>query len=139
LSKLFGRFDRTDRSAILLLLAGLVCSFYMIKVGLYHALGTLPADSQKDAFRCAQSVIINSAAIGLILFAYLRQNREIRNVAILVTVVGGIKVFLYDLLGTHGLPLVFSVFSFGLAAAIESLALGKWTRQQPAGKELHTS
>lgn len=128
-SKLFGQFDRKDRSAIVLLLSGLVCSFFMIRVGLFQAMSTLPADSQKDAFSCAQSVVINSAAIGLIIFAYFRSNREIRNVAILVTLVGGIKVFLYDLLGTHGLPLVFSVFSFGLLAAIESLALGKWAKQ----------
>ncbi len=97
-------------------------------------MSALPADSQKDAFLCAQSVVINSAAIGLILFAYIRSNREIRNVAILVTLVGGIKVFLYDLLGTHGLPLVLSIFSFGLLAAIESLALGKWAKQT-ASKE----
>lgn len=128
-SGLFGKFDRNDRSAILLLLGGLVCCFFMIRVGLFQAMGSLPAEQQKDAFRCAQSVVINCAAIGLILFAYLRSNREIRNVAILVTLVGGIKVFLYDLLGTHGLPLVFSVFSFGLLATIDSLALGKWGKQ----------
>ena len=128
-SKLFARFDRNDRSAMLLLLAGLACSFFMIKIGLFHAVQTLSAAEQKDAFSCAQSVVINGAAIGLILFAFMRRNREIRNVAILVTMVGGIKVFLYDLLGTHGLPLVFSVFSFGLLAAIESLALGKWAKQ----------
>ncbi|NJD91877.1 MAG: DUF2339 domain-containing protein [Geobacter sp.] len=126
-SKLFGGFDRSDRSALLLLMAGLVCSFFMIRIGLYYALSSLPANAQKDAFRCSQSVLINAAAIGLIMFAFLRRNREIRNVAILVTAVGGIKVFLYDLLGIHGLPLVFSIFSFGLAASIESLALGKWT------------
>lgn len=128
-SKLFEQFDRSDRSAILLLLAGLGCSFFMIRTGLFHAMSALPADSQKDAFLCAQSVVINSAAIGLILFAYICSNREIRNVAILVTLVGGIKVFLYDLLGIHGLPLVLSIFSFGLLAAIESLALGKWAKQ----------
>ena len=127
-SKLFGSFDRSDRSALVLLMTGLVCSFFMIRIGLYHALLSLPASAQKDAFRCSQSVLINAAAIGLIIFAFLRRNREIRNVAILVTVAGGIKVFLYDLLGTHGLPLVFSIFSFGLAASIESLALGKWTK-----------
>lgn len=127
-SKLFGGFDRSDRSALILLLSGLVCSFLMLRIGLYHALLSLPAQSQKDAFRCSQSVLINAAVIGLIIFAFLRRNREIRNVAILVTVVGGIKVFLYDLIGIHGLPLVFSIFSFGLAASIESLALGKWTK-----------
>ena len=103
----------------------------MVKIGLYQAIQLLPAADQRDAFRCSQSVIINSSVIGLIVFAYLRRNREIRNVAIFVTLIGGIKVFLYDLLGTHGLPLVFSVFSFGLAAAVESLALGKWSKDTP--------
>jgi hypothetical protein len=42
--------------------------------------------------------------------------------------VGGIKVFAFDLFSTHGLPLVFSVFSFGQAALVESIALGKWQK-----------
>lgn len=137
-SKFFGSIDRNDRTAVILLLAGLACCFFMIRVGLSHAVNMLPPDAQRDAFRSAQSVIINCAAIGLILFAYLRRNREIRNVAVLVTAIGGIKVFLYDLIGVHGLPLVFSIFSFGLLAAVESLALGKWAKPA-AAKELHAS
>jgi hypothetical protein len=127
-SALFDAFDRNDRSAALLLLGGLASGFFMIRVGIFQAIQFVPAAIQRDSFRCGQSVLINAAAIALIVFAYLRQNKEIRNVAILVTVVGAIKVFLYDLLGTHGLPLVFSVFSFGMAAAVESLALGKWQK-----------
>lgn len=125
-SALFDTFDRNDRSAALLLLGGLASGFFMIRVGLFQALQFVQQEMQRDTLRCGQSVLINAAAIVLIIWAYLRQNREIRNVAILVTVVGAIKVFLYDLLGTHGLPLVFSVFSFGMAAAVESLALSKW-------------
>jgi hypothetical protein len=100
----------------------------MIRVGIFHAIQFVPAEMQRDAFRCGQSVLINAAAIVLIVWAYLRRNKEIRNVAILVTVVGAIKVFFYDLLGAHGVPLVFSLFSFGMAAAVESVALGKWTK-----------
>lgn len=133
-SALFDAFDHKDRSAILLLLGGLASGFFMVRIGLFHSLQHFPADMQRDAFRCGQSVLINSAAIVLIALAYFRQNREIRNVAVLVTLVGAIKVFLYDLLGTHGLPLVFSVFSFGVAAAVESIALGKW-QKQPAAHE----
>lgn len=125
----FGRFDKHDRSAVLVLLSGLISGFFMLRIALFQAIPMLPAEMQKDAFRCSQSVLINCAAIALILFAFLRKNKEIRNVAILVTVIGGIKVFLYDLMGTHGLPLVFSVFSFGMAAAVESIALGKWQKQ----------
>lgn len=135
-SALFDAFDRNDRSAALLLLGGLASGFFMVRIGIFQAMPFVPAALQRDAFRCGQSVLINGAAIALIVLAYLRQNKEIRNVAILVTVVGAIKVFLYDLLGTHGLPLVFSVFSFGMAAAVESLALGKW-QKQPAVQTRH--
>ncbi|MEI6306751.1 MAG: hypothetical protein WCP33_08015, partial [Deltaproteobacteria bacterium] len=128
-SVFFNRFDKDDRSAVLLLIAALVSGFFMMRVGIYQIVQMLPGDIHRDAFRCAQSVLINCSATGLIIFSYLRRNREIRNVAILVTVIGGIKVFLYDLIGAHGLPLVLSVFSFGLAAAIESVALGKWQKQ----------
>jgi len=127
-SALFDAFDRNDRSAALLLLGGLVSGFFMVRIGIFQAMQFVPAAMQRDAFRCGQSVLINAAAIVLILFAYLRRDKEIRNVAILVTVIGATKVFLYDLLGTHGLPLVFSIFSFGMAAAVESIALGKWQK-----------
>jgi len=128
-SSFFARLDRNDRSAVLLLIAGLISGFYTISIALFQAMPMFPAEMQRDAFRCAQSVLINCAAIALILFAFLRQNKEIRNVAVFVMVIGGIKVFLYDLMGIHGLPLVFSVFSFGMAAAAESIALGKWQKQ----------
>jgi uncharacterized membrane protein len=129
-SSLFNIIDQNDRSAVILLLAGLACAFLTLKICLYQAIQYLPATGQRDAFRCSQSVIINISIIGLIVFAYLRKNREVRNVAIFVTIISGVKVFLYDLLGAHGLPLVFSVFSFGLAAAVESLALGKWSKEK---------
>lgn len=129
-SSFFERFDNHDRSAVLLLLSGLISGFYMIRIGIFQLLQNMPGEMQRDTFRCSQSVLINGAAIALILFAYLRKDREIRNIAILVTLVGGIKVFMFDLLGTHGMPLVFSVFSFGAAAAVESLALGKWSKNQ---------
>jgi hypothetical protein len=127
---IFSRFDRHDRSAVLLLFGGLISGFYMLRVGIHQAVQMLPGEMQRDAFRCSQSVLINCAAAGIIIFAYLRRNGEIRNVAVLVTLIGGVKVFLYDLLGTHGLPLVFSVLSFGLVAAVESVALGKWQKQK---------
>jgi hypothetical protein len=125
----FSRFDTHDRSAVMLLVAGLISGFYMMRIVLFQGVALLPAVMQRDAFVCAQSVLINCAAIALILFAFLKKNREIRNVAILVMVIGGVKVFMYDLMGAHGLPLVLSVFSFGMAAAAESLALGRWQKQ----------
>ncbi len=81
-----------------------------------------------NALQCSQSVIINLSAIVLIFFAQAYYNREVRNVAILVTVIGAINVFLYDLFRAHGMPLVISVLSFGLATAVESVILGRWQR-----------
>ena len=124
----FSQFDHKDRSAVLLLVAGLICGFFMIRVAIFQTLQIIPAAMHQDIFRCSQSVFINGGAVALVLFAYLRRDKEIRNVAILVTLVGGVKVFLFDLLGTHGIALVSSVFSFGMAAAIESVALGKWQK-----------
>jgi hypothetical protein len=128
----FSRFDRSDRSAVLLLIGGLVSGFFALRIAIYQTLMAMPGGMQQDLFRCAQSVCINGAAIGLVLYAYLRRDKEVRNVAILVMLAGGAKVFLGDLITAHGLPLVFSVFSFGMAAAIQSVALGKW-QKQPAG------
>ncbi len=125
----FDRFDPHDRSAVSLLLAGLTSGFFMMRCVIYQTLQIFSGSVPPDAFRCAQSVLVNAAAVALILLAYLRHDRQIRNVAFLVTVMGGIKVFAYDLLGTHGLPLVFSVFSFGTAIAVESVALGKWPKK----------
>ena len=127
-SSFFGRFDTNDRSAVFLLLAGLTSGFFMMRCVIYHTLQMVYGQLSPDAFQCAQSVLINTAAVFLIVLAYLRRDKEIRNVAILVTVVGGIKVFALDLFSTHGLPLVFSVFSFGQAALVESIALGKWQK-----------
>jgi hypothetical protein len=129
-SSFFGRFDRHDRSAVFLLLAGLVSGFFMMRCVIYHALHFVYGAVSPAAFQCSQSVLINTAAIFLIVLAYLRRDEEVRNVAILVTVIGGIKVFVFDLFGTHGLPLVFSVFSFGQAALVESVVLGKWSKQK---------
>jgi hypothetical protein len=134
-SRFFARFDKKDRSAGLLLITGLVCGFFMTRIVLFQYLVSIAGSIPRDAFRCGQSIIINLAAIGLILLAYNRQNKELRNVAIFITVVGGTKVFLYDLLGAHGLPLVFSVFSFGMAAAVESVILGKWTKSSDSKKD----
>lgn len=127
-SSFFTRFDSQDRSAVLLLLGALTSGFFFLKVCVYHLLLNLPGNVN-NSFSCAQSIIINLAAAGLMLTAIYLRNREIRNVSILVTLIGAVKVFLYDLLVTHGMPLVLSIFAFGVVAALESIALGRWQRE----------
>jgi xanthine/uracil permease len=127
-SFVFSRFDQEDRSAVLLLLGALVSGFFTLRVGIYQGL-IAAGITGPGAFGCYQSVLINLSAIVLMVLALLRRNRELRNVAVLVTIVGGCKVFFGDMLAARGLPLVLSVFSFGLAAAIGSVVLGRWQRQ----------
>jgi hypothetical protein len=126
-SKAYSRFDQEDRSAVLLFLVALINGFLMLRVLLYLGLSSSPGDIT-NAFACIQSILINAAAAGLMLLAFLRRNKEIRNVAIMVTLIGGGNVFLSDLFSTRGFPLVASVFSFGLAVALESVILSRWQR-----------
>ncbi|HEY6007523.1 MAG TPA: hypothetical protein VIU40_04310, partial [Geobacteraceae bacterium] len=124
-SQVFSRLDKHDLGAVLLFIGSLVSGFFLLRTVVFQFLPALGGDLG-SSFPCSQTIIINLAAIGLILAASALRNREIRNVAILVLMVGGMKVFLYDLMGTRGMPLVLSVLSFGLAAALQSIILGRW-------------
>jgi len=132
-SAFFLKLDKSDLSAAVLLLVSLLSAFFMLRIVVYQFLGLLlPPETIDNAFRSAQSVIINVSAAILMLFALAHQKKEVRSIAILVTVIGAIKVFLYDLIGgMHGLPLVISIFSFGLSTALESFGLTRWHHFAP--------
>ncbi len=130
---LFAQVDTEGRSAVLLLMVALVNLFSLFRLGLFKGLEAM-GGSVPYAFNCGQSVLINVSAGALILYGFTRRDKEIRNLAILVTVIGAVKVFFFDLFGTEGLPLVISVFSFGLAAALESVVLSRWQRLEGLGQ-----
>ncbi len=134
----FDRFDPKDRTATLLLLTGLLCCFSVIRSVIHQTLLVVSGAVVPAVFSCSQSVLINGAGLVLIVLAFVRRNKELRNMAILITLAGGFKVFASDLLGIHGMPLVFSVFSFGLLVAVESIALGKWPKADSDGDEVET-
>jgi hypothetical protein len=135
-SAFFQRIDKGDFSAVVILLAALLSVFLMLRVIAHQVLAMilLPADLN-NALQCSQSVIINLSAILLMFFALTHRSREVRNVAILVTLIGAVNVFLYDLFRAHGMPLVISVLSFGLATAVESVILGRWQRMLPLAQD----
>ncbi|MGE5284391.1 MAG: hypothetical protein ACM3OG_05415 [Actinomycetota bacterium] len=129
-SPLFETYDTADLSGAVTLLAALTGSFFLLRAIAWWMI--VPAGpGGQETFQCTQSIIINLAALGLGLYAFRTRNREIRNVAILVIAVGAVKST-SDLLGTKGVPLVLSVFSFGLAAATQSITLSRWHRPSPA-------
>ncbi len=125
-SAYFAWLDRRDVGAIILLLSGLIGGFGILRLGLYLALGQT-ADA---AFACGQTIIINLGAIVLLVLGGRRRNREILVVALAVIFLGAIKVFFFDLFKTSGLPLVASVFSFGIVALTGSLILRRYQGEQ---------
>lgn len=128
-SPLFGTYDKQDLSGAVTLLAALTGAFFLLRVIAWWII--LPAGpGGPEVFRCTQSIIINLAALGLGLYAFHTRNREIRNVAILVIAAGAVASA-SDLLGAKGVPLVLSIFSFGLAAATQSITLSRWHRVPP--------
>jgi hypothetical protein len=77
-------------------------------------------------FRGGQTVFINLGAVFLLLAASSRKNNEILTVAIVVGLLGMLKSFVFDLFGIKGMPLVFSVFSSGVVAAVGSVVSTRW-------------
>lgn len=127
-SAFFSRFDKIDRSAVLVLLAGLANGYFMTMVLVYQGLLRYPDVQLAEAFASIQSVSINGAATVIMSLALAWRNKELRNVAILIIIIGGAKVFIGDMLSFSGLGLVVSVFSFGMAAALQSYALTRWQK-----------
>lgn len=126
-SIIFSRFDSGDYSGATLLLASLVGWFFLLRVIVYGILQRTAAGADvANAFSGAQSLVINGAAIVFYFLAHRRGNRELRSIALLVTLVGAAKVFFLDLVTLEGLARVFSVFSFGIVAAVASWVLGRW-------------
>ena len=127
-SAYFTRFDTRDISGVVPLLVSVGAGFLLLRAVLFALLpGAL------GAFQAGETIIINTGALVLFLAARFRRNVEVKWVAVLVTVMGGGKVFLYDLFRVKGVPVVLSVLSFVVAAAIGSWVLGKWQGQEENG------
>ncbi len=139
-SQAFERFDKHDLSALLPLFAGLTNGFFMTMAIVYYFLQNYYRGDIATALSGAQSVTINLAAILLIFLAIYRHNKELRNVAILLMIIGGSKVFIIDLFRISGTWLVAGIFAFGIAAALQSLVLARWKtdpteHKQPIGEK----
>jgi hypothetical protein len=124
-SAFFTVFDRGDYSAVILLVLGLFQGFSAVNFLASAILSGVGSEAAKT-FACAQSVIVNGGIVALLLVGLKKKDREMLAVAGSVVLVAALKVFLFDLFRANGLPLVFSVFSFGVVAATSSLVLRKW-------------
>jgi hypothetical protein len=122
----YGSFDQENRTVIILLLSTLACSFFTLRA-ITHTLLSSIIGPDPHVLVCADSAIINTAATALMLFAYFREYKDIRNIAVLVTLIGAIKVFLFDLFSIAGFPLVISVLIFGISIFFQSVAFSNRT------------
>jgi len=129
----FHHYDPENRLTILLLLVTLLSTFFALRAATYATLSSL-LGPQTHALASADSVIINIGATALMLYAYFREQKQIRNLAVLITLIGGSKVFLFDLFSISGFPLVISVLVFGLAIFFQSVAFSSRTPIDVSGR-----
>lgn len=119
--------DRHDITGSFTLVAGLVDLFIVTRGVLILVVGT--AAGGKGIVLGGETVAINAAAVILSLIGYRLCSRELRNIAMVITLVAVGKVFMIDLIQVKGLPIVASVLSFGIAATVESIVIGQWKKR----------
>ncbi len=122
----FRRYDPNDFSALLPFFSGLLSGLTSCLALGYFILSRQNPEDLQMAYTGLQSLVINTAAILLMAIATLRHHKELRNVSVLIMVLGGVKVFVYDLLQISGGWLVAGIFAFGTAAALQSIILARW-------------
>lgn len=125
----FSNVDKRNYSAVVLLITGLLGSYYFAQFILHQGLSSITNDFAAQ-FKSGQSLIINIGALILMAIALKGRNREIIIIASIVAFIGAGKVFIFDLFGIKGVPLVLSVFSTGVVAAFGSVVMGKWQKKE---------
>lgn len=117
--------DRHDYSAIILLWIGLFQFYVFFRFGVYAVL-TQSMSDYESAFYCTRSVILNIGIMTLMIIALKLRSKEILVTAIVLVAMAAVKVFIFDLFRTNGLPLIISLLTFGMVAAVSSFSLRKW-------------
>ena len=124
----YGKIDKKDYSAVALLIASLISGFYMLQHLATFALSPAAAEFP-SIITGLRSIFINGGAFLLIMMGIRNKNKDLLGTALAVFIIGAIKVFGYDLFEITGVPLVLSVFSFGAAAALGSVAFSRLQKQ----------
>jgi hypothetical protein len=122
---LFAKLDSRDYSAAALLLVCLA-GFYLLFSMTIDLISTMVLADPANTIKCGRSIIINVAATFLLVLGGRRHDLELVWIAVFLAVIGCMKVFLVDLFGASGIPLVLSVLSFGVVAMAGSIVMGRW-------------
>jgi hypothetical protein len=129
---LLTKIDSGDYLALSLLLVGIAGVYFFFAMAIEMFAARALADPL-NTVKCARSILVNTTAIFLLVLGGRGRNMELVWIAIGLAIIGCIKVFLVDLFGASGLPLVLSVLSFGVVAAVGSVVMGRW--QKPIGEQ----
>ncbi len=129
---LLTKVDGGDYMAVSLLMVSLAGFYFFFAMAIEMFAVQAMADPL-NTIKCARSILINIAAIVLLIFGSKTHNLELVWIAVGLAIVGCIKVFLVDLFGASGLPLILSVLSFGIVALVGSVVMGRW--QKPLGDQ----
>ncbi len=125
----FSKVDKNNYSAIAVLVTGLLGGYYFSQFILHQGLSSMTSDFTAQ-FKSGQSLIINIGALILMYIALKGRNKEIILIASIVALIGASKVFIIDMFGIKGVPLVLSVFSTGVVAAFGSVVMGRWQKKE---------
>jgi hypothetical protein len=120
--------DPGDRGGAVLLAVAALYAFIASRLVLYEVLVLFDGESG-HAFQCGQSVLINGFALLLMGLAVACAGAELAFLALVCALAGAAKVFGHDLWFTSGVPLVLSVSSSAVTAAVGSLLWTQWQRR----------
>jgi len=124
LTAYFSVFDRKDLSGITPLLVAAGSVFLALR-----SVSFLILDGSGQAFQAAETSIISLGALVFFAAAWLRKSTELKWIAASITVLGGGKVFFYDLFKVKGMPVLLSFVAFALAASMGSMVMKRWPEQ----------
>jgi hypothetical protein len=122
---LYARLWPQDAPARVLSWCALAALFGGLRTALWLLLAVFAIDGP-DAFAAGQSVLLTGIAMAMLAVAWWRRDRATLRDAIVVAAIAGTKVFVSDLVSLHGVPMVLSMFSFGVLAFVGSVVLGSW-------------
>jgi hypothetical protein len=114
-----------DAPARVLWWCAIAALFAGLRTALWLGLAAFAIDVP-DVFAAGQSVLLTSIAMVMLAVASWRRERAMLRDAIVVAAIAGAKVFASDLVSLHGVPMVLSMFSFGVLALVGSVVLGRW-------------
>ena len=116
---------------VFVLMTVVAYAFFVLRIALHLGLERLSLRTDL-IFQGGQSVLLSTCATILALLSLKMREQDVLVVAAMIALTAALKVFAYDFTQIQDLPLVASVRSFGVMAAVGSWVWSKWQRDTGA-------